>query len=473
MNIDISSWDKRNVGALPSGELVVREVLEAPTTVFSTSTALKAWTIKCQSTDTVWHYIIGSSTSSGIFVQVIDENFVTIQIFLYNSFDLPKDISLSVVEDQLMITSPDLPSVWGVVGSGLIYATSQTSANTFTTVLENIPQGISVSWAGRCVIATRETIFFSDALYPRTYVGFNSVDPPGGSIYGLHVNSGGALIVCTTTGVYALPEDAAASGQLVVGVFSKLTDYECVNYKTTCSCKGRVYGLTKRGYRLIDTTGSEEVILDESVLSVPLLTGASAGRIHVNDYRDCEIFQGHDGVYVYFANKYLHYTDFTAKMKTWWHSSDGIFVNFGGTGFENDGTEILFLRNPSFRNGNNSAIEGVTFALVMGRMELPSDLSPVIRHVTFASDSYRPFKFFIRGDMKSLIPKTFAPVVNTDTWEDATANEYQEPRIQSRQSDWSLRGDDLTFVLGVEDHPSRIPTSMDVVFKGPGKKRPT
>jgi hypothetical protein len=471
MNFDISNWDKRNVDVLPSGELCVREEFRRISSTFTGLQVLAGWTIKCQTTDVVWHYIVTLSSSLGVQLYIVDENQVTIQLFTYNSFTPPKDVSLSVIEDQVMICSPDLPALWGIVGSGVVIATSQASVNTMTTALTDIPMGIAVSWAGRNVIATREAMYFSDALYPRTYVGQNAIDPPGGSIYGLHVNAGGALIVCTTTGVYALPEDAAASGQIVIGIFSKLTDYECINYRTTASCKGRVYGLTKRGYRVVDDKGSDEVMLDDSTVSMPSLSGFSTGRIHFNDYREGKIFGGHDGVYVWMAGRAISYSNFSAKMKSWWTTTVSTMItSFGGMGFENDGTELFFFVGPHLRCGNNGN-EADPIALVSGRVELPPELSPVVRYVTFASDTYESFRFFIRDTLKTATPKQFSPIVGTDTWEGGT--KYIEPRIQSRQTDWALRGDDLVFVLGVSQHPSKIPSTLDVEFKGPGKKRHT
>jgi hypothetical protein len=317
-------------------------------------------------------------------------------------------------------------------------------------------------------------MFFSDALYPRTYVGQNAIDPPGGAIYGLHVNAGGALIVCTTTGVYALPEDAAASGQIVIGVFSKLTDHQTIKYKTTAVCKGMVFGLTKRGYQRIDQAGADEFHLDEKVNSVGYLSGSQIGRIAFNDYRDGAIYGGQESVFVHMPNKTLHVYNIGSGLMSWWvGTTSTVFSVFGGLGFDNDGSEVYLVNGICQARGNNASSFETTLpeAMVIGRINLPPDASPVIRWVTFASDSFNDFKFFIRDAVKSLTPKRYSPIVGTDTWEGGS--KYIEARLQSRQSDWSIRGDDLVFVLSVKEHPALIPKVIDVVFKGPGKQRPT
>jgi len=82
-------------------------------------------------------------------------------------------------------------------------------------------------------------------------------------IYGLHVNSGGALIIVTSKGVYALPEDAsyAGIGGIVLPIWTKLSDYECLGYNQSASFRGRVYGLTKVGYTLIDDKNTQDVFI--------------------------------------------------------------------------------------------------------------------------------------------------------------------------------------------------------------------
>ena len=466
MQFKISSWDKRNVDVLPSGEVCVREAMQRLGSAVS-SDIMKAWTVRCQTTDVVWHYVLFFALT-GNTLAIYDENLSLIQDFSYRISIQVSDASLSLVEDQLIISSPDLPTVWGVVGSGVVKAVSQASVNTMTTALENIPNGLSVSWAGRCVIADRQTMYFSDALYPRTYVGQNAIDPPGGVIYGMHVNAGGALIVCTASGVYALPEDAAASGQIVIGVFSKLTDYQCTGYQNTASCKGRVYGLTKRGYVLIDTQGSDEIMLDESQSTWPALS-TGPGRLTFDDYREGRIFAGQDGLYIHMANRYVKYVNLSTGLESWWASfTSTTFANLGGVGFDNDGKELFYASGLLTRNGNNG-IEAVV-SLVSGRLKLPSNQSPVIRSITFATDSYSGHIFSINAVTKTITPKRISPIIGTDLWD---LKFYTNPKLQSRLSNWAIRGDDLLVCVGVAEHPHLIPMEIDVEFKGPGKKRET
>lgn len=470
MNFDISSWDKRNVGVLPSGELCVAESYYELKSWSLDGTILFGSTVRCQTTDVVWHYIVWQRASdSHICLTIQDENFVDIQVYDYGIVVSPSAVTFSIVEDQMMICSPDLPAVWGVVGSGVVLATSVASVNPNTTAIANIPRGLSVSWAGRCIIASRETLFFSDALYPRTFTGENTIDPPGGAIYGLHVSAGGALVVCTTSGVYTLPEDAASIGQIVLGVFSKITDYECFKYNTTCCVHGRVYGLTKKGFRLIDQQGTEETLLDEQVNSV------YDGRIHYNDYRDNRIGSSIYGPFV-ITPKHKLITDLASKLRAWEDSNLYTASNFlvKDVLYENDGAELyLTSTNVQCRNGNNednSTADNLSGS-IMGRIVLPPEKSPVVRGVTFASNSHESFSVRIRDTLKSVAPKQFSPIVGTDEWDKPI--KYIEPRLQSRYFRFAHRGDDLVFALYVVQNPYLIPSVMDVEFKGPGKKRDT
>ena len=480
MNVNTQNWDKRNVWPLPSGELVVRQTLVNVADAFATSAKkyLGGFSVKNPRTEEVWHYCltleIGLTTD--LYLRIFPEWFdwenssSSIEAILLNSTTYSSGLeglkfgfSYALVEDEIIITSPFFGTYWGIVGGGLILAAKQASGNPNTTAIE-IPRGISCSWAGRSVIATSDALHFSDALKPRTYVAENIVNPPGGSIYGLHVNSGGALIICTTSGVYAFPEDAAASGQVIVGIFSKLTDYETVSYDSTVSHKGRVYGLTRKGYRLIDDSGSDEYELDEKAYA-----HFDEPRIHFDDYRNGRIFSMPDAIVVSVA-EYLHLTDMNTRLGTWWYRFSGEPAKFDlrGTLLEGNGEAVfLFYDAPAWECGNKGAtIKGS----ITGNIQLGPENSPVLRHLDFMSDSYATYTIHVNNTSKTKAGFANAPIVGTDTWTGGT--KYREAAKRSRQTDWAIRGDDININIDVSHYPHKIPNTVDLVFKGPGKKRP-
>jgi hypothetical protein len=474
MDFDISSWDKRNVGVTPSGELVVRQSFSAlANTVFSsTGTALFCHTVKCQTTNENWHYILFQDVDGNTQLKCVDDDFVVIQTFDYDTKSPVRAFSCSTLENMVLFTSPDLPAVFSIIGGTMVLAEKQDSVNPATTAIADIPKGISVSWAGRVVIAAPQGIYFSDALYPLTYVGENVIDPPGGVIYGLHVSAGGALIVITSTGVWALPEDASASGQIVVGIFSKLTDYECTGYNQTAVAFGNVYGLTRKGVRRIDKDGADELFLDEQNVSTEL------ERIQFMDYRQqSRIVGSKDGIFV-FISKYICAVDYGSKLKSWWtRPLVGDDYKFAGILQENDGSELFCVSGGVLYQCGNNSLNGTTLsdtselivrASVTGRLPSKPQDSLVVRYVSWQSDTHSDFRTYIKGTAKTSTPKRIAPVIDTDLWSVVASN---EAIIQSRQTDWAVRSDDLSFQFSLDYYPGKVPQTVNVDFKGPGKTR--
>jgi hypothetical protein len=473
-NYSTKKWDMRNVWPLPSGKLAVRPTLEEITQFGAApNNFVAAFSVRNARTNSVFHYHINSSAP--YVLTVADENLVVQQTYNLGTNKEPRAVSWGIVEDELMISSPDFPTIWGVVGGVLVKAETVPSVNPSTTAVPVIPVGIGVSWAGRYVISDGEFVWFSDGLAPRTYVAANAVNPPGGAIFGLHVNAGGALIICTTEGVYALPEDAAASDtNIVLGVFSKLTDHSTLAYNTSCSSNGRVFGLTVAGYKLIDEQNGREVFLSEDSIS------RNPGRITFNDYRNGRIYGANAGPIVTIG-PYMNFTHLQKDMKSWFHHNSTQQAVYGGFSLvgilvDHDGTEMYVCKTAAYRfNGNQESEDSLSpapvYGYIAGRLRTPPEASPVIRHVTFATDSDEPFKVFIHTVEKTISPKQYSPVIGTDSWGNTV--KYREHVRQSRELSFAIRGDDVMFQLGVKGYPSEMPEVVDVVFKGPGRKRPT
>lgn len=478
-SFETKDWDMRNVWPMPSGELAVRSSLVNPLTVFSLASGIRylgGFSINNPRTDMVVHYVFCHDSTS-VYIKLYTEDFIqvhsstlAISAATANLDDLYRTgFSYAVVEDEILITSALFASYWGKIGSGLIRADTVASVNTnFTAV--NVPRGICVGWAGRAVVAEPSgTMWFSDALAPRTFVPQNAIDPPGGAIYGLHVNAGGALIICTTTGVYALPEDAAATGQIVVGVFSKLTDYACIAYDTTCVSRGRVFGLTERGFRLIDQPDAQEVQIDEKYGNRSFIS-----RLHFNDYRDGKIFGGQNGPIVSISG-FMHPMDMSTGFKSWWvvnmDVSEARTFDLRGLLFNDNGEEFfLHVDGPKFKNNYNS--NEMPTASCFGRVSTPPEQNPVIREVMFKSNSPHAFYVQIEGTQKSIFSRQLSPKLGTDTW-DTAGLIYREQDIVTIRTNWAVRTNNVGIEIILSAYGALVPEQVDILFKGPGRLRVT
>lgn len=469
--IPIGKWDMRNIWPLPSNELAVRQGFTNPLSTFSSTYSgdkiISGFTVKNPRTDMVYHYfVIDDQDASGLYLCVADENWNEIQritlpvINIANNNDFQHfGLTYALVEDELLISSPLMPTYWCVVGGPVILAVKVESVNINFTAL-NIPNGISIGWAGRSVIASPDgTMWFSDALFPRTFVGQNAINPPGGSIYGLHVNAGGALIVCTSTGVYALPEDASATGQIVIGVFSKLSDYQCIQYDTTCVCKGRVFGLTEKGYALIDTQTVEETELDDMFGNRSL-----DGRIHFSNYKLGRIYGGAEGPIVTIGG-FSNFTHLSSKFKSWWTYGERQ-LNIVGLGQNDDGEQFYMTRGgPLYKNmDNDESVAGKIF----GKYELAASSNSVIRRVIFKTNGSVSRSVRINGVAVGDNVTAVAPVMGTDSW---GVGVYREDEIITCCTDWAVRTNNIAVELSLTGFGAIVPTYVDIVFKGPGKKR--
>lgn len=456
-------FNLRNAWPSGSGEIAVREAF-APTDTTGTLETADTWagfSVKCPRTNVVFHYIV--SDQGGNF-NIFDENIISIQRKALTG-SVPKRVALcyAIVEDEIIVTSPYFPTLWGLLGNGLIQAVKVASVNPNTTAID-IPKGISVGWAGRAVISDGEALYFSDALAPRTFTAENIVVPPGGTVYALHVNSGGALIIVTENGVYALPEDAAASGQLVVGVFSKLTDYCAIDYETTCVSHGQVYGMTQKGYRRIDIEGSDEVLLDEDNMS-----RSDSLRIAFTDYRRARMFSAQSGPIVSISAR-MYVSDLATSFGCWWVL--GTELSLTGILFDNTGEEFYLVeQNLYSKSGNNSSEETVS-AFTAGRIVPEAGQSRVIREIEFVTDAQDTLQIFLNTATKTITPKYAAPQIDVDTW-DTAGLVYREAPLRDYRAQWSVRGNEIAPEIKLGTWPAILPLSINIDFKGPGKNRPS
>lgn len=460
MNIDTKDWDLRNVWVSPSGEWVCRpacvEINPGLTGIVA------AHSIRDPKTQEVWHYFVDSGS-----LIIKDENFTTIASHVLGTSQTPRVVTFAVLGDEVVISSPDFATRWGLVGNAVVEAEKVDSVNTARTAID-VPRGICVAWAGRIVISDGEAVYFSDGLAPRTFVGNNIIDPPGGVVYGMHVSAGGALILVTADGVWALPEDAAAAGQIVLGIWSKLTDYEAQDFATSCESHGVIFGLTPGGYRRIDQIGATEITLSEKPVTRSDTVVAGIGRIHFDDFRTAgKMYRGQYGPIVAGYGAYAHFTSIADNLESWWDLPDGPLV---GVLFDHDGTEMYVLSDSILRPNGEDDGDDVFYASLTGRVPFPPEANPVLRSVTLATDGEEPIKVALHGTTKSQNVSAVTPVVGTDTW--GALNYYREPPMVNRRFLWASRGQEAAVHIIIGLYLAKIPKQVAFEFKGAGKGRP-
>lgn len=480
IRIDASQWSKRNLWPLPSGELAVRPGLR---TEFDGSVSLAGRTV-CDAfsvidpvTGFAWFYLThhaDGGSAGNVKINVYDDNWTLFQEYDTGSDAIPEVVTHAEVLDFIVINSPSFPTAFGLVGGGLVRAEKQNSLNTSLTALD-IPEGLCVAWASsRVVYARGSSLFISDPVTatggdPRTIVPENQVvlEAP---IYGLHTTAGGALVACTAKGVWALSEQAAAGGQVPVGDWRRLSDHETLRYKTTAQVNGRLWGLTRKGIRLIDTEGAQEVPLDDPHIDIQVIP-----TIQHNDYRRAAtIMAGPDGPVI--SSRRLGavcMVDELSGIRSWWTDSDSApSLNIVGVMTHATGETVLMDDEDALRvTGNTDTGEAIAdgsdiTGFLIGRQKTPVDGSAVIREVTAACDG-GTLAIYIRGDGGE-VNVTHEHEVGTATWQASPTSE--DPEIRSARKQFSERTDDFSIVIGTKPQRTRLSTEIAVKVAGPGRR---
>jgi hypothetical protein len=289
----------------------------------------------------------------------------------------------------VLICSPDMPTLYGLVGSGLVLATKVASDNPNTTALP-IPRGIAATICNRAVIAEGSTLYISDPTAItggtiRTFVGQN-VNARPGVIFGVHEGAGGALVAVTSAGVYVLDSAAFAVG--VVG--SNGADWRLANhhqsysYDSSCAVRGRIYALTQRGYALVDVENDEEALLDD-----PLQPRFYGPRVSSSDWRAARLYPGDDGPLVGYGGR-LNVANLTDGLKSWWDSDVSADFSVCGVLRDQDGGLMLLSADGVYQIGGNfdglftTGVSGsTTRAVLAGPVPSPPQINQTLRSATW------------------------------------------------------------------------------------------
>ena len=324
--IDVSDWKTLNVWRHPDGDACCRPGVRRLRELLADDglDPVAGFSIKSSYTGTVYHYVVTDEGADGIHLHIYDDDLTEFQDFAWNATSIPvRAVGPCIVQGQMLITSPDLPTLFGMVGSGVIFADAVESDNPSTTALASVPRGICVAICNRAIICNDRSVFVSDPIAfdggdIRTFVGQNVNQRPG-PIYGAHEGAGGGLVVVTTEGTFALDADAFAVQ--VVGMsgtgWRLLSHLGAISYESSCVHRGRVYCLTKDGVSPCDVESN-----DEWRLSDQTMPRAFGGAISLLDYRRARMLVLEDGpVVVSDEAQAMWRSDLQTGRVSWWRSS--------------------------------------------------------------------------------------------------------------------------------------------------------
>lgn len=450
--VDATGFWKVNAWRLPSLELCTRPGLRRIYTPDSGKILVGGFSVSNEFTGEVMHYVfdVSDTGSKALRLQILTEDFETFQILALNADVLPRVITYAVVQGQIIIASPDFPTLWGLVGSAMRIAIKVESDNPSTTAID-VPRGICTAWCNRVVIASGNSLFVSDPIAAtggdaRTYVAENQNQRPG-VCYGIHEGAGGMLVVVTSAGTYGL--DSAAAAVQIVG--SNGTDWRILNhhraysFASTAAVRGRVFALSQDGWLAVDTETNEDSQLSEGVMP-----RAFGPRISLEDYRTCRMYSAGDGPLI--ASDLLNAVfrhDFSLEVSSWWRSahSPTDFV-LRGVLNEPGGREALVCGNGVFRAEGNfdgelalsSGVATQPKGVLLGIVPGDAHMNRLVRHVDVAAEigGEDSIRIAVRARVRSGTPvaDTEGLTIGVDSWGSATKIYTTTPLAAVRFDSW-------------------------------------
>lgn len=484
--IDIKPWGKLNMKTLPSGELAVRPGMRRVLSPANGRIFCGGFSVLNQFTGECWSYVFDCtssvSTNRDLRLRIYDEDWQIFQSLSLNVNADPRTITHCVVQGQLLIGGPDIPTLFGLVGSMVIRAVKVASANPSTTAID-IPRGIVCSFGNRAVIADGANLFFSDPVSVtggdvRTFVAINQNQRPA-PVFGLHEGAGGQLIACTQRGAYGLDASAGAVG--IVG--SNGTDWRILNHSETytfqssCVVNGRVLALTRKGYRFVDTEGSEEVALNDE--AIPRRYGPA---IQSDDWRRALMFGGDDGPIVSYTDA-MSFHDLGDGLRSWWRRPDsGSAFIVRGILKTADGNDLILAQDGIYDVVGNfdgdltaTAAASQPSGVVYGRIETNPGDNPMMRDVRAVASlgGEGEIGISVRGEaaIETTPPADArALVIGTSSW-GATAI-YEPAPLAAVRWQGALDTHDVTVEVAVDFCETRVGEAIDVTPSESARKRP-
>jgi hypothetical protein len=487
MIVDVGAWAKRNIYRQPSGSLAVRPALRRLLKPAAGRKFVAGFSVVNQWTLDVWHYVADVGVDdTNLLVRVFDEDFSEFQAFDTGVDARPRGFSHGLVEGELMIGGDNMPTLWGLVGSGLTFATAVPSDNPNTTAIP-VPRGIVGSCLNRIIIGSGNSLFVSDPVAvtggsPRTFVAANQNNRPG-VVFGIHEGANGNLVVVTSAGVYSL--DPSAFAVQVVG--SNGTDWRLVNhaeafsYDSSCNVRGRIYGLTQRGMALIDVEGDAEVFLDD-----PMTPRRFGPRVSELDWRAARIYASDTGPLVA-SRALVNVGDVASGLRSWWDckvelaSSSVQSFAVVGTLRDLDGSTMVLSEDGIYAVGGNMDGEQLLSTTVGGANQprgvlvgiVPTgpDDNTTIRQMQFSAalggSTEGTIEGAVRGAPGIAFPSSTPPadtrslIVDTSSW-GASGVVYQPTPMQTVRMDLNYNSDDVAIEITANLPDTRIGPLMVV-----------
>ena len=486
VDLDLRRWASHNMWLEPDRALRVRPGLRQLWTVDSGRDVVGGFSIFNHHTDESWHYIFdvdrqASATSNQVDcrLKVYDEDWIEIQELALYADRIPRDITHAVIGEAgfLAITSPDFAPVRGLVGGGVRIAT-KVAGDILTPV--DVPRGICTRWANRLVICSDNLVYVSDPVAatggdPFTFVAPNILDRMG-KIIGVHSTQDDLLVVVTTQGVWGFPGEAAAEADIADSGarWMHLQDYSGVTYRSSCVCRGKVYGLTRDGFRRLDVREPGEVTINDPVVSTHV-----DERVWSSDWRTSDMFSGDGGPIINPRwSDYWLMSDVDMGFRSWWQLSSAYTETneVVGTLRRPNGEEvILTARGAYLATGNYDGAYTLDAAsseltpikgVLLGKVDLPAASSHVVRHLYVATDIGGGSDLLtasVHDETINVSPANDnqAAIVGTDDWDDATAPQ-REPEMRSHRFDFDVRTDDLAIEIAISRPGTRVAPSAQV-----------
>lgn len=486
MLVDARAWWKLNVFPLPSGETAARPGLRRIYTPDANRMLCGGFTVLNSYTGEVWHYVfdITSSVSSprDLRLRILDEDLQIFQSLSLNVNVDPRVITHAVVEGEILICSPDFPTLFGLVGSGVILAVKVPSDNPSTTAIE-VPRGIVSSFGNRVAVADGITLYFSDPLSAtggdvRTFVPQNANQRPA-PVFGLHEGAGGSLVCLTQRGVYGLDSSAGAVG--IVGsngtAWRILNHAEATTFASSCAVKGRVYALTRKGYQLVDTEGATEEPLNDPM--IPRLYGT---RIANDDWREARMFATNDGPAVSTTGACSMH-DLDDEVRSWWRCNVGSTFNVRGMLKSVDGDDMILAEDGVYQmmgnfDGDLTATPAATQpkGIIYGRVLTSPDDNYTARQIEAVASVGGAGSIYVavRGDGQTLtVPAdNRALIEGTSTWGGSPTTPYEPAPLQVARWQGDLNTRDVGVEFGADYPLTRIAPAINATPSESATKRP-
>lgn len=468
--IDVTNWAKRNIWRHPAGHLAVRPGLRRLATPDSGRRWVGGFSVQNPWTLDVWHYIADvDDDGRDLVVRILDDDLAEWQAFNTGVDAIPRGFSHGVVEGEIVIGSPDMPTLWGIVGSGLTVATKVASDNPSTTAI-NVPRGIVSQFLNRIVIGNGNSLFISDPVAvtggsPRTFVGQNQNQRPG-VIFGIHEGANGQLVVVTSAGVFGL--DSSAFTLQIVGPGSTdwrlLHHHEAYSYDSSCNVRGRVFALTRRGFSLVDVESD-----NETPLSDPLQPRLWGPRVASLDWRTSRLFGAEDGPVVA-EDDLAAMVDLSTDLLSWWGCDVGDTYRVRGTLRDVDGATMLLAEDGIYAIAGNvdggqllasAAATQPTGVLAGILASSPEDNTTVRRlQASAAVGGVGTINMAVRGSAGTPFPSTTPPadtralVIGSSSWGDSAI--YEPTPLGTVRLDHDYNSDDVAVEVAVSVPSARV-----------------